>query len=109
MTTSPPAFTLHYAEWYDERVELEMTDKGYLSGMTVELEDGSRYELYFYDPVRLGQDLAADQPYGMPCVAEVNMVVVPEVTPAAIRAAVAYLVEAGYFRKIKPLTADARP
>src|SRR4051812_37624804 len=107
MATATENFTIHYPDWYTERVELEMTDKGYFRGPFVELEDGSRYELFFYDPVRLGQDLERMVPHGYPCVAEVNMVVVPEVTPAAIRAAVEHLVRTGYFRKLRPIAAGA--
>lgn len=108
MATSTAAFTLHYPDGYDERAELEMTDKGYCPGPAVELEDGSRYELYFYDPVRLAQDLERIAGHGCPCIAEVNMVVVPEVTPAAIRSAVERLVETGYFSKVKPATPSPR-
>ena len=104
MATSMATFTLHYPDWYDERVELEMTDKGYFAGPVVELEDGSRYELYFYDPVRLAQDLERSAAEGIPCIAEVNLVVVPEVTPAAILAAVERLVQIGYFGHLRPVS-----
>jgi hypothetical protein len=103
MPATTASFTIRYPDWYDERAETEMTDKGYFPGPTVELETGARYELYFYDPVRLGQDVAALAKNGRPYVAEPNMVVVPEVTAAAIRRAVEGLVHDGYFDHLLPL------
>jgi len=103
MAATTTEFTIHYPDWYTERAELEMTDKGYLPGPFVELADGTRYELYFYDPVRLAQDLERMLPHGYPCLAKGNMVIVPEVTPAAIRAAVEHLVRQGFFQKLKPV------
>src|SRR6266516_4798187 len=94
---------IHFPDWYDELAQEEFAARGYLPETVVELSNGLRYELYFYDPVRLGQDMAADVQHGTPCLAEINLVVVPEVTPAIIRTAVEYLVKIGYFQKIKPL------
>jgi hypothetical protein len=105
-TATNMSHEIHLPDWYDERAREECAARGYLPGTVIEFADGQRYELYFYDPVRLGQDLAADLPHGVPCVAEVNMVVVSEITPNSIRAAVTYLVEIGYFRKIKALAAE---
>jgi hypothetical protein len=102
MATGMANYTIHYPEWFTERVEMEMTDKGYFAGPFVELEDGSRYELYFYDPVRLAQDLERMLPHGYPCLAKGNMVVVPEVTLATIQTAIDHLVRQGYFRHLKP-------
>src|SRR5437762_2547115 len=103
MATATAAYTFHFPAGYDDRVEAEMTDKGYLPGVVVELADGSRYELTFYDHVRLGQNVVRMAPLGHPCYANPNMVVVPEVTPAAIQAAVEHLVGQGYFRRLKPV------
>jgi hypothetical protein len=103
MATGTASFTIHFPESYTERVEMEMTDKGYFAGPFVELADGSWYELYFYDPVRLAQDLERMLPHGYPCLARGNMVIVPEVTPTAIQTAVEHLVHQGYFRHLKPV------
>src|SRR5438093_3226843 len=94
---------IHFPHWYDELAQEEFAARGYLPETVVELSNGLRYELYFYDPVRLGQDLAADVRHGTPCIAEINLVVVPEITPANIRTAVEYLLTTDYFQKIKPV------
>ena len=92
MATATAAYTFHFPAGYDDRVEAEMTDKGYLPGVVVEFADGSRYELTFYDHVRLGQNVERLAPQGY-----------PEVTPAAIQAAVEHLVGQDYFRRLKPV------
>ena len=76
-----------------------------MPGATVELADGTRYPVFFYDPVRLRQDLDADASQGRPYAAEPGMIVLPAVTRAAIRQAVEQLVEDGFFRHLKPLPA----
>jgi hypothetical protein len=59
--------------------------RGYFSGVTVELVDGLRYPVSFYDPVRLRETLETDVRWGNPFFTEPGLVVVPEVTPAVIR------------------------
>ena len=96
------AFTLHYPEGYDERVEYEMAEKGYLPGVTVELADGSRDELTFYDPVRLAQNVERLAARGIPFVVASHTVVMPEVTSAAIQQAIEHLVRQGFFVRPRP-------
>ena len=91
-------YVLHFPECWDERAEYEMPSKGYLSGAWVELADGRRSSLFFFDPVRLRQELEMESSQGRPVIAEVGMVVVPEVTREAIRSAIALLIEDGYFK-----------
>src|SRR5687768_9562432 len=38
----------------------EVASKGWYNGVTVELENGKRYSVCFYDPVRLKQDLESE-------------------------------------------------
>lgn len=71
--------------------------------MVVRLEDGSRYKLYFSDPIRLQQTLEDDVKMGREYYTEPGLVVLPEVTTGAIRKAVAGLWREGYFRHRKPL------
>src|SRR5262249_14387129 len=85
-------FTFHFPDEWDERAEWEMNARGCLSYSSVELPDGRRFEVDFYDPVRLRQELELGIPRGYPCIAERGMIVVPEVTREAILAAVDYLV-----------------
>jgi len=68
----------------------------------VELADGSRYRVFFYDPTRLRQDLEATQDR-RPYRAEPGTIVLPTVTVAAIRQAVERLVEDGFFEHLRPL------
>jgi hypothetical protein len=88
-------------EPFDERTAWEVSSKGWYNGATVELPDGSRYPVFFYDPVRLAQDLQAEVSLDRPCLAEPAMVVVPEITEAAMRAAVEYLYEQCWFEHLR--------
>jgi hypothetical protein len=103
MATSTAPFTIHFPEWFSERVEYEMEAKGFLQEVTVELEDGKRFQLYIYDPVRLAQDLTAYVGCGQHYVAEPNLVVIPRVTVLAIQSAVAEMIRDRVFDDLKPL------
>lgn len=103
MATDTNGFTIHFPDWFDERAESEAEDKGWLQGVTVELMDGACYPAFFYDPVRLQQDLEADTRQGRPYAAEPGMIVVPQVTRAAIDEAVGQLVRGGFFNHFRPL------
>lgn len=74
-----------------------------MPGVEVHLEDGSRYRLYFIDPVRLQQTLEDDVRAGKGYFAEPGLVVLPEVTTQAVQRAVPGLVEGGYLQRLKPL------
>jgi hypothetical protein len=106
MATATTTFTIHYPADFDAREEYEMPLKGYFSGTIVEISDGNQYALFFFDPVRLRQELEAASKSGRSYVAEPNMVVVPEVTPAAIEQAVAGLIRDHYFDHLKPLAPE---
>jgi len=95
---------VHFPEWYDERGEWEAESKGWLQGVEFVSTDGLRYPLFFYDPVRLGQDLEGLPGHRPLVLAEPGMVVIPEVTRRAILNAVPELLRTGYFEHLKPLT-----
>jgi hypothetical protein len=103
MSSAVSPFTVVFPAWYDARAEHETPSRGYLSGVEVRLEDASRYQLYFIDPVRLQQTLDEDAQSGRPYFAEAGLVVLPEVRTEAIHSAVAGLLRDGYFRHLKPL------
>ncbi len=103
MATLTEGFSVIFPEDYDERAEYETPRKGYLNGVVVQLEDGSRYQLSFIDPVRLQQDLEAEAKAGDAYFAEPNLIVLPEVTTATITKAVKGLVEEKFFEHLKPL------
>jgi hypothetical protein len=96
-------YKIHFHPSFDDRAELEMTDRGYLSHVEVELDDGSRYPVFFYDPIRLRQDLEEMSAHGVPVIAEPGMIVVPNVTKETIRIAIERLIEEGYFEHLRPL------
>ena len=103
MPTQTTPFTVVFPEWYDAGCEHETPAKGYLPDVEVRLADGSRYKLYFTDPVRLQQTLEDDSASGRPYYTEPGLVVLPEVTTEAIQQAVSALVRDGYFRHLKPI------
>jgi hypothetical protein len=88
---------------FDEQSEFETPSRGYLSEVIAELDDGTRFQLFFIDPVRLQQELKMDADNGQPYFAEPNLIVLPRVTVAAIHDAVSGLLQQGYFQHLKPL------
>src|SRR5438105_3157037 len=102
-TQADSLFAVVFPDHYDDRLEYETPSKGYLGDVEVRLEDGSRYRLYFIDPVRLRQTLEEDAEAGRPYYTEPGLVVLPEATTEAIRKAVTGLIRDGYFRHLKPI------
>jgi hypothetical protein len=103
MATETGSYTIVFPPEYHERRELETPDKGWLSDVEVDLDDGSRYALTFFDLVRLAQELAEDAKAGRPYFAEPALVALPEVSTAAIQAAVPGLLQDGYFAHLRPI------
>src|SRR5207302_21070 len=98
-TTSLP--DIRFPDDYDAQSEFETPSRGYLSGIRVELPDGSRYGLYFIDPTRLRQNLADDAHDDY--FADPGLVVLREVNTTSIRKAVLALWREGFFQHLKPL------
>jgi hypothetical protein len=96
-------FTIEFPEGYDERFEFETPLKGWLAGVVVRLEDGSRYKLCFYDPVRLQQTVDDGAQMGRAYFTEPGLVIVPEVSTEGIREAVSGLVRENFFQHLKSL------
>lgn len=92
------AFEFVFDESFDSLIQMEAEAKGCLAGVKARLADGRVYPVCFYDPVRLAQDLEGES-----FIAEVGLIVVPEVTLAQMRAAVESLVRTGYFESLRPL------
>jgi hypothetical protein len=92
---------------FDPREEMECRDRGYRSHVAVELENGERFPVVFYDAVRLRQDLDAEINLGNWCVAEPGLILLPEVTRLNMERAVNQLAEEGYFDSLRPLSLDA--
>jgi hypothetical protein len=87
---------------FDDRAQFEAKARGYLSHVLVEMSDGRRYPVVFYDCVRLAQDLEAEVAEGRACVADAGMIVLPEVSLEHMRAAVQQLVGEGFFERLVP-------
>jgi hypothetical protein len=72
--------------------------------LVVKVRGGGRYPVFFIDPVRLQQELADRVRAGQPFFAEVNLIVLPEVTTEKVQHTAAELVRQGYFQQLKPLS-----
>ncbi len=72
----------------------------------VELENGDRYTLTFYTPLRLKQDLDFNVEQGEPWLAELNVIVIPGVTLEAAQQCVQALWHKGFFKYLKPDSAS---
>jgi len=89
-----------FREEFDELTAFEVESKGWYSGITVELENKNTYQLFFYDPIRLHQDLEADS---KPYISEPGLVVVPRITVENINMAVKGLYNEGFFNYLQPI------
>ena len=96
--TAATTFRVVFPDWYDERGAAEAKDKGWLQGVEVHFSNGEIESLFFYDPVRLAEDLEAEAKCGRPFIAFPNMVVIPEITRQAILNVVTNLVDSDFFR-----------
>jgi hypothetical protein len=101
MIAATEPYTIVFPEWYDERAEFETPDKGFLNGVVVRTAEGVAYRLYFSDPARLQQTMEDDAKRGRIYYTEPGLVVLPEVTTEAIRAAVAGLWRDRFFEHLK--------
>jgi len=92
-----------------DKIEWEVSAKGWYGGVTVELEDANVYEVSFIVPVRLSQELESLNDLknkglvSYTFVADVGMIVVPEITETSIRESVQRLYEMGWFERFTPL------
>ncbi len=95
-------FQVVFSPWYDERGEWEAEAKGWLQGVEVRFSNGDVHSLFFYDPVRLAQDLQAETEHGNPFIAHPGLVVIPAISRHAIVNAISKLVEANFFPRHQP-------
>lgn len=92
--------TLTFSCEMDERTEWEIEQKGFFEHAVVSLPEGRSVAVFFYDPIRLSQDLETDLKFGSKCIAEPGMIIIPSVTIDNMRAAVEDLYRKGYFKYI---------
>src|SRR5438552_17958627 len=88
MATVTDQYAVLFPEDFDERAEYEIRLKGWCGGVVAQLQNGSRSELTFFDPVRMQQELAHSTQTGSPYFAEQKLVMLPEVTTESIHMAV---------------------
>ena len=94
----PPKFTkLIFEHGMDERDEVEAQMRGYRSHVWVEMSDGTRHRVTFFDPVRLTQELEQEARLGRPFVGEPGLIIVPEVTREYMETAARTLADEGFF------------
>ena len=97
MAIPTQALSIKLPDGFDAQSEFEMTFRGYLPDVVVELSDGTRHRLAFVDLSRLQQTLEDNVSIGRPYYVEPGLVVLPEVTLGTIEQAVHGLHEEGYF------------
>lgn len=97
---------LVFPDGFTERDEWEMERKGFVYAF-LECEDGCRYPVMFIDPVRLAQEVETTLQSGQPYYHEVGLVVVPEVTIAAITKAIPPLLDEGILERHVPVREPA--
>ena len=83
-------------EW-DEKDRMERPAKGWLSDVKVIFDNGHEFNLTFYDPVRLAQDLEEETKQGKNGIIEKGLIVIPEVTKENIENAIKQAESEGYF------------
>lgn len=97
---------LRFAREFSEQDALVAQDRGYLSHVFVELDRGRLYPLFFYDGVRLQQDLEEMTKQGRPFIADPGMIVVRDITPETMRQIVQQLSREGFFDSLVPFAED---
>lgn len=90
-----------------EQEVFEAKARGYCSHVWVELRDGSKYPVTFFDLVRLSQELDAEEQQGRPFVAEPGLIVVREITRENMEVAAKKLADEGFFKTTLAATAGA--
>lgn len=94
---SPIFAKLIFEHGIDEKDEFEARMRGYRSHVWVELSDGTKHRVTFFDPVRLTQELEQETELGRPFVGEPGLIVVPEVTKEYMETAARTLASEGFF------------
>jgi len=82
---------------WDERLAWEVQNKGWYEQAELQMDDGRMVSLSLWDPVRFSQELEAHFALGEAFFAERNLIILPVLTEAAIRNALAKLISRGHF------------
>jgi len=101
-----PVAKLVFVGAFSEREAVEAQDRGYLSHVLAEIDGVRLYPVVFYDPVRLQQDLEESARHGRAFVADPGLIVLPDITLEAMRAAVQRLAQEGFFERLVPVSRE---
>jgi hypothetical protein len=97
---------LVFAQGFSEQIIFEAQSRGYLSHVMAELDGNRFFAIFFYDPIRLQQDLHESAKHDRPFIADPGMIVLPELTLDAMQSAVQRLCQEGYFDHLVELSAE---
>lgn len=100
-TPSYPNLLFPYG--FTERDAFESHSRGYCGPVLVEFENGIRFQVCFYDPCRLSQDLETSTEFGEPYQAHPGLILIPEVTLDYMKYAVDSLAKSKFFESLAPL------
>ncbi len=100
MSTTSSVARLMFVREFTEQQAVEARDRGYLSHVLVEVDGDRLYPVFFYDPVRLQQDLEMNAKHGRAFVADAGMIVLPDITPEAMQEVVQQLCQEGFFEHL---------
>jgi hypothetical protein len=89
----------HFKSNFDD---FETEAKGYRNDVFVELPTGEIFEVFFYEPTRLSQDLGVGEYLSRP-----GLIILNTVNKKSIINSVTELWQKGYFNYFKPLTSIA--
>jgi hypothetical protein len=88
---------------YSERDLIEAEMKGHCGPLVVCLPSTKQFEVNFYDPATLAQNLEVGQKSGEVCIGEPGLIIIPSVTVHYMQEAVNQLYREGYFDHLSPL------
>lgn len=82
---------------FSTQIAAETAIRGYWGHAHVELANGTKHPVVFYDAVRLAQDLEEEASQGRPFIAENGLIVLESITLENMESAVSTLVKEGFF------------
>ena len=89
-------------DWQEDD-DIIIRDKGWFCNNLVELENGNRFQVCFFDYVRLGQELKYNIKNGQPFFIEDNLIVLSEITIENMQKAIIKAETLGFFENLKPI------
>lgn len=95
---------LRFVREFTDLDELEARNRGYLSHVLADFGDGRLFPLFFYDPVRLQQDLEERSAHDRAFLADPGMIVVQEISLETMERVILQLCAEGFFEHLMPIT-----